>query len=842
MVFLKFMCILFLQYAAFSACELVSKGHNQNSLVADKAALLAFKRTITPERQSALVNWHETSDVCNFTGVLCDQWQYRVSELVLNNTNIGGLLSPFIANLTGLRVLDLSQNNFFGPIPTEFTHLRFLWFLKLDGNYLHGQIPVSLSLLWRLRYVHLGSNDLNGTIPASIFTNCSLLQYVDFSNNSLTGKIPAEVGNPQELWSLNLYINNLSGKLPISLSNLSELYSLDVENNYLFGELPSEVVVKLKFLKYLHLSYNDMVSYANNTNLEPFFTSLSNCTDLVELELAGMGLGGRLSSIIGQLPSTLSAIHLEDNRIFGLISPNVGNNSNLTLLNLSSNLLNGTIPFEIAQLKRLQQIILSNNFFSGEIPDTLGKLRSIGLLDLSRNRLTGQIPASLGDLSLLSYLFLNNNSLSGAIPPSLGRCRDLHKLDLSHNGLTGIIPPEISGLAEIRIFLNLSHNLLEGPLPYEISKMESVQEIDLSSNNFTGNIFPQIAGCIAINLLNLSHNSFQGPLPESLGKLRNLESLDVSNNSLSGLIPLSLGDCPSLTSLDLSFNNFHGPIPTGGVFNLVTNLTFLGNADDLCGSVPGIHICWGRKHSLHSRKFVIEVSVGISASLFLFTIFCWIGHRYIKGIISTEKDELFSTSAPELKFNFPRITYKELSEATGGFDEGKLIGSGSFGKVYQGVLRDGTAVAIKVLQLHTGNSTKSFTRECQVLKRIRHRNLMRIITACSLPDFKALVLPYMSNGSLDSHLYPRPGTERVIDSSLMVAARDQAPEVMKMWETAIAELLELGLFCTQEAPSSRPTMLDAADDLDRLKRYLNGDTTATFASSLGISSSTLDDD
>jgi serine/threonine protein kinase len=39
------------------------------------------------------------------------------------------------------------------------------------------------------------------------------------------------------------------------------------------------------------------------------------------------------------------------------------------------------------------------------------------------------------------------------------------------------------------------------------------------------------------------------------------------------------------------------------------------------------------------------------------------------------------------------------------------------------------------------------------LKRIRHRNLIRIITACSLPDFKALVLPYMANGSLDSCLY-----------------------------------------------------------------------------------------
>ena len=84
--------------------------------------------------------------------------------------------------------------------------------------------------------------------------------------------------------------------------------------------------------------------------------------------------------------------------------------------------------------------------------------------------------------------------------------------------------------------------------------------------------------------------------------------------------------------------------------------------------------------------------------------------------------------------------------------------------------------------------------------------------------------------------------EKVIDPSLVTALIDQSPEVKKTWEVAIAELIELGILCTQESPSTRPTMLDAADDLDRLKRYLDGDTTGTFASSLGISSSTIGND
>ncbi|KAI3856762.1 hypothetical protein MKW92_048724, partial [Papaver armeniacum] len=75
----------------------------------------------------------------------------------------------------------------------------------------------------------------------------------------------------------------------------------------------------------------------------------------------------------------------------------------------------------------------------------------------------------------------------------------------------------------------------------------------------------------------------------------------------------------------------------------------------------------------------------------------------------------------------------------------------------------------------------------------------------------------------------------IIDQTLLIAASNQSSEVKNMWEVAIIELIELGLLCTQENPSTRPTMLDAADDLDRLRRFLAGDTTMTFIPSIGIS-------
>ncbi|KAL2462198.1 putative leucine-rich repeat receptor-like serine/threonine-protein kinase [Abeliophyllum distichum] len=956
------MLVLLIQHSVTLSSHHLYPHHNLNT---DKAALLEFKKTILSDPNSRLVNWDDKTHVCNFTGVKCGKLGHRVVQINLNDSNLIGLLSPVISNLTQLRVLELVKNQFFGVIPSEFSSLRNLIKLKLSGNNLHGQIPYSLSLLSHLTVIFLNKNNLNGTIPPALFSNCTFLHNVDFSENFLTGKIPSEIGKCPNLWNLNLYSNQLIGEIPASLANASDMWNLDVENNRLSGELPWGILSKLNQMVYLHLSYNHMVSHDNNTNLEPFFTALANCSYLMELELVAMGLGGTLPSSIGRIGISLDQLSLQENQITGSIPPDVRNLSIITVLNLTSNRLSGTIPAEIGELSHLVQLSLSYNIFTDEIPASLGHIPNLGLMDLSNNRLSGQIPEDFGNLVRINSLFLNNNLLSGKIPVTLGRCMSLYKLDLSYNKLTGNIPPEISGMREIRIFLNLSHNHLEGSLPIELSKLESVQEIDFSSNNLNGSIFYQISSCVELRMINFSNNSLQGHLPESLGDLKNLEAFDVSINKLSGIIPVSLNKSHILKFLNLSFNNFAGMIPTGGVFRFHHKFIILGQA-------AALWVC-----SWHTS--------------FLSTICCVIGRQRLKVIVSTSPTGKERKLPQELTHNFPRITYKELSEATGGFDDQRLIGSGSYGRVYKGALPDGTQIAVKVLHLQTGNSTKSFNRECQVLKRIRHRNLIRIITACSLPDFKALVLPYMANGSLDSRLYPhaenglrlrssdlsliqrvnicsdiaegmaylhhhspvkvihcdlkpsnvllnddmtalvsdfgiarlvmtvgggnggiidnmgnstanmlcgsigyiapeygfgsststkgdvysfgvlvlemvtrkRPTDdmfaeglnlhryvkgqyhwqiENVVDSSLLRSLRDQSPEVKKMWEVAIGQLTELGILCTQESASTRPTMLDCADDLDRLKRYLSGDTTATLATSLGISSSTFSDD
>ena len=100
-----------------------------------------------------------------------------------------------------------------------------------------------------------------------------------------------------------------------------------------------------------------------------------------------------------------------------------------------------------------------------------------------------------------------------------------------------------------------------------------------------------------------------------------------------------------------------------------------------------------------------------------------------------------------------------LLKATDGFSLANLIGVGSFGSVYKGILgEEGSIVAVKVLNLQRRGASRSFFSECETLKNIRHRNLVKIITSCSSVDFHgndcmALVYEFMPNENLENWLH-----------------------------------------------------------------------------------------
>ncbi|KAK3003265.1 hypothetical protein RJ639_018877 [Escallonia herrerae] len=97
-----------------------------------------------------------------------------------------------------------------------------------------------------------------------------------------------------------------------------------------------------------------------------------------------------------------------------------------------------------------------------------------------------------------------------------------------------------------------------------------------------------------------------------------------------------------------------------------------------------------------------------------------------------------------------QFTMEELEQATNHFAESSLIGYGSFGLVFKGLLRDGTVVAIK---RRTGFPRQEFVEEVAYLSGIQHRNLVTLLGYCQDNGYQMLVFEYLPNGSISNHLY-----------------------------------------------------------------------------------------
>lgn len=113
----------------------------------------------------------------------------------------------------------------------------------------------------------------------------------------------------------------------------------------------------------------------------------------------------------------------------------------------------------------------------------------------------------------------------------------------------------------------------------------------------------------------------------------------------------------------------------------------------------------------------------------------------------------FSSSLVAYKGSAKTFSLVEMERATHVFDESRIIGEGGFGRVYEGILEDGERVAIKVLKRDDQQGTREFLAEVEMLSRLHHRNLVKLIGICTEGHSRCLVYELVPNGSVESHLH-----------------------------------------------------------------------------------------
>lgn len=146
---------------------------------------------------------------------------------------------------------------------------------------------------------------------------------------------------------------------------------------------------------------------------------------------------------------------------------------------------------------------------------------------------------------------------------------------------------------------------------------------------------------------------------------------------------------------------------------------------------------------------------GIAIGCVAFVMICASGF-YLYWRKTKLKDEEEEIEDWELEYWPHRFSYEELSQASDGFSNQNLLGSGGFGRVFKGTLPNKTEIAVKCVSHDSKQGLREFMAEISSMGRLQHKNLVQMRGWCRKGNELMLVYDYMPNGSLNKRIFDKP--------------------------------------------------------------------------------------
>jgi len=479
----------------------------------------------------ALVDIYNAGDGSNWTSATnwltgpVNTWQHvtvtgdRVTELTINQANMGGTLSPSIGQLTELTRFEIQDApNLTGPVPAELWNCTKITRLQIKFTGMTGQLPsAGLANMTALGEINFQQTYLGGTIPEEVFTLPALTKaYLHESN--FTGTVPATVANATQLTRLYLQSNKLVG--PLTFVNIKNTAS----KVQLTGNFFSFADVKQYHDSAANYALTDDYQFAKEiTTIEIGLNSEETLDGTVAGAEAYAWFKEGLSTVLSTDPTyqvSATTLDAEGTYTCKAQSSLVANFDIRSIYKI-------TLDITDRQRDSLALVAIYNagdganwtsatNWLTGPIDTwqyvTFANGR-VTELTINQANMGGTLSPAIGQLTELTRFEIQDApNLTGPVPAELWNCTKIGRLQIKFTGMTGQLPS--AGLANMTSMyeINFQQTYLGGTIPEEVFNLPALKKAYLHESNFTGTVVPSIANATQLERLYLQSNKLVGPL------------------------------------------------------------------------------------------------------------------------------------------------------------------------------------------------------------------------------------------------------------------------------------------------------------------------------------------